>query len=135
APRPDVYTGAMGGFFPREHDAVWSWRWAGADGTWMVGNTTGQPVVAVLRVELSAFMQQRHVALRIDGRPLQTLEVQVGRAFYAIGPVVLSAGPHELAFQALEPPTLAGAALGNGDPRALSFAVGAWQWLRPEQQP
>ena len=32
---PAVYTRAMTGFFSREHDAQWTWRWMGTDASWI----------------------------------------------------------------------------------------------------
>ena len=42
APTPAIYTATMTGFFPREHDAEWSWRWMGADAAWTIVNTSAQ---------------------------------------------------------------------------------------------
>ncbi len=52
---PAIYTAAMTGFFPREHDAEWSWRWMGADAAWTIVNTSAQPIVATLDLDMSAF--------------------------------------------------------------------------------
>ena len=60
----------MTGFFPREHDAERSWRWMGADAAWTVVNTSAQPIVATLDLEMSAFHHPRRLALRLDGRPV-----------------------------------------------------------------
>ena len=40
----------------------------------------------------------------------------------------LDPGDHELVFHPEEAPTFAADAVGNRDQRALSFAVGAWNW-------
>ena len=50
---------------------------------------------------------------------------------YRIGPLALSAGPHRLTFHSLIPATRADSVIGNGDPRALSISVGAWEWITP----
>jgi len=40
-------------------------------------------------------------------------------------------GGHELVFHGIEPPTVAGDVIDNGDPRPLSFALGTWSWDVP----
>ena len=132
--RPAIYTATMTGFFPRERDAEWSWRWMGTDATWTAVNTGARPITATLNVEMSAFHRARHVELRLDGRPVQTLVVQPPRRVYRIGPLLVSPGDHELVFHPAEAPTLAGEVIDNGDPRSLSFAVGAWNWRVGDEQ-
>ena len=93
---PAIYTAAMTGFFPREHDAEWSWRWMGADAAWTIVNTSAQPIVATLDLELSAFHRARRMEVRLDGRPVQTLVVEPSRRIYQIGPLTVAPGDHEL---------------------------------------
>jgi hypothetical protein len=132
---PAVYTATVRGFFPREHDPEWTWRWIGEGATWTIVNTQAEPIVAILGIELSAFHHTRRIELRLDGRPVQTFVVEPPRRMYRTDPLVLAPGGHELAFQPVEPPTVAGEAIGNGDPRALSFALGAWSWTVQGEHP
>ena len=97
-------------------------------------NTGARLITATLNVEMSAFHRARHVELRLDGRSVQTLVVQPPRRVYRIGPLLVSPGDHELLFHPAEAPTLAGEGIGNGDPRSLSFAVGAWNWRVGDEQ-
>jgi len=135
---PAIYTATMTGFLPREHDVEWSWRWMGADAGWTIVNTSAQPIVATLGIELSAFHRPRRMELRLDGRPVenvQTLVVAPARRIYQIGPVTVMPGGHELVFHPSEPPTVAGDVIDNGDRRPLSFALGTWSWDVPGAQP
>jgi hypothetical protein len=118
----------MAGFSPREHDAAWRWRWMSADAAWTIVNTTMQPAVATLSLDLLPFAHARRLAVSLDGRALQTLVVQPARGIYEIGPIGISPGNHVLAFHPAEPPTVAADVVHNGDGRALSFAVGTWTW-------
>ena len=135
---PPIYTGAMRGFFRREHDAEWTWRWMGTDASWTIVNTSAQPIVATLCLELSAFHNPRRLELLLDARPIEnirTLVVEPARRIYQIGPFTVLPGGRELAFHATEAPTVAGHVIGNGDGRALSFALGTWSWDVPGAQP
>ena len=126
-----IYTARMTGFFPREHDPEWAWRWMGADAAWTIVNTSARPIVATLRVELSAFHWARRMELRLDGHPVenvQTLVVEPARRIYQIGPLTVPPGDHELVFHPAEVPTVASDVINNGDPRPLSFALGTWNW-------
>jgi hypothetical protein len=125
---PTIYTEAMRGFYPRERDAERTWRWMGNDAAWTIVNTRAQPVVATLGLELSAFHRARRMELLLDGRHVQTFVVEPPRRMYQTHPLAVTPGAHELAFRAAEAPTVADEAIGNGDPRALSFAFGAWAW-------
>ena len=132
---PAIYTAAMTGFFPRESDAEWTWRWMGTDAAWTIVNAGARPTVATLLLEMSAFHRARRMELRFDGRPVQTLVVDPSRNTYEIGPLPVIPGEHELVFHPAEVPTVAGDAIGNGDRRPLSFAFGTWNWtVRGEQQ-
>jgi hypothetical protein len=132
---PPIYTAAMAGFFPREHEAELSWRWMGTDAAWTIVNTTGRPIVATLGLEISAFHRDRHLKLRLDGQPVQTIAVEPPRRVHQIGPLTLAPGDHELAFQPVEVPTVAGDVINNGDRRPLSFAIGKWDWTVRGEQP
>ena len=125
---PAVYTAAMTGFFPREHDAEWTWRWMGGDAAWTIVNTTERPILATLALELSALDGGRRLELRLDGRQVQTLVVDPSRRTYEIGPLTVNPGGHTLVFHPSEAPTVAGDVAGNGDRRRLSFALGTWNW-------
>jgi hypothetical protein len=129
ATMPALYTAVMTGFFPRERNAEWSWRWMGADASWIIVNTSREPVIAALYAELSAFNRPRRIDLRLDGGAAQSLAIDQGRRIYRIGPVTLPPGSHELRFRAAGPVLIAGDIINNGDRRALSIAVGAWSWI------
>jgi hypothetical protein len=135
ARRPAIYTEAMRGFYPRERDAELTWRWMGDAAAWTVVNTRAQPIVATLGIELSAFHRARRMELLLDGRHVQMLDVEPPRRMYQTPPLAVSPGAHELAFRAADAPTVADEAIGNGDPRALSFAFGAWDWTVQGEQP
>jgi hypothetical protein len=122
----------MTGFFPREHDAEWSWRWMGADATWTVANTGIEPQVVALWLEISAFPRTRHLELWFDGSHVQTLEVEPSRRVYRIGPIAMSPGGHDLLFHPAEAPWPASDVIKNGDERRLSFALGTWSWMAPQ---
>jgi hypothetical protein len=128
ASTPALYTAAMTGFFPREHDRELSWRWMGADASWTIVNTGARPIVAALGLDMSAFHVAREMALRLDGQPVQTLVVEPSRHIYQIGPLTVPPGDHTLAFHAAEAPDVAGDVIDNRDPRRLSFALGTWTW-------
>ena len=131
---PPIYTGTMRGFFRREHDAEWTWRWMGKDASWTIVNTGAQPIVATLGLELSAFHRARRMELLLDARPVenvQTLVVEPSRRIYQIGPLTVAPGGHELVFHPAEAPTVASDVIDNGDGRPLSFALGTWSWDVP----
>jgi hypothetical protein len=123
-----IYTKTMTGFFPRERDVEWTWRWMGADAAWTIANASAQPIVATLALEMSAFHRARGMEVRLDGHHVQTLVVDPLRHVYEIGPLSVMPGEHELAFHPAEAPTAADEAIANGDPRPLSFAFGTWSW-------
>ena len=135
APVPEIYTAAMTGFFPREHDADWSWQWMAGGASWTIVNTAGRPVMAAVNLELSAFHRARRMELTLDGQPAQTIAIDPSRRVYRIGPLQVASGSHELVFRPEEPPSVANALVQNGDTRPLSFAVGAWNWSVPGAQP
>jgi hypothetical protein len=128
APRPEVYTAGMTGFFPREHDSDRTWRWMGEYAAWTVVNGGAAPVVATLEVELAAFHRPRRVELRLDGRRVQTLVVEPSRRMHEVGPLTVAPGEHHLAFHPETAPAPAGDAIATHDRRALSVALGAWSW-------
>ena len=125
---PAIYTAAMTRFYPRERDSEWTWRWMGADAAWTIVNTTAQPVVATLNVELSAFHGSRRLELLLDGRRVQTFAVEPPRRIYHTGPLTVTPGGHELVFHPVEAATVADDVIDNGDGRMLSFALGTWSW-------
>jgi len=133
-----IYTARMAGFFPREHDREWAWRWMGADAAWTIVNTSGQPIIATLGLEMSAFHRVRRMELLLDGRRVENvpaLVVEPARRIYQIGPLTVFPGDHALVFHPAEVPTVAGEVINNGDPRPLSFALGTWNWSVRGEQP
>lgn len=128
AQTPPIYTAAMTGFFPREHDSERSWQWMGSEAAWTVVNTAARPLVATLELEMSAFHRARRIELRLDGRIVQTLVVAPPRGIYEVGPLTVPPGDHALGFHPVEMPTVAGHVINNGDWRPLSCALGTWRW-------
>ncbi|MEP6917901.1 MAG: hypothetical protein ABJC89_19805 [Acidobacteriota bacterium] len=129
ADKPAVYTARMSGFFPLEHDAGWTWRWMGTDALWTIVNTADQAMTATLRIELSAFDAPRRMNVLLDGRLVRTLIVAPARASYDLASIAVTPGTHDLLFHPVDAPAVAGSVTGNGDPRALSFAFGAADWI------
>ncbi|MEO5898363.1 MAG: hypothetical protein ABIS06_21960, partial [Vicinamibacterales bacterium] len=127
-PSPLVYTARMNGFYPREHDEAWGWRWMGADASWTVVNRAQGLIVASVNLELTAFGRSRRLRLLLDGVLLQTLDVPEQRSTWQLGPLTLLPGEHELVFHPETAPDAAEALIHNGDTRRLSFALGTWQW-------
>jgi hypothetical protein len=133
--KPAIYTASVAGFFPPEHDAGWAWRWMGAHAVLTIVNTGERPVDATLRVEMAAFGRPRRMNVRLDGRPVQTLVIAPARQRYELGAIAVAPGSHDLALQAAEAPSVADTVVRNGDPRALSFALGSWDWRVGGQHP
>jgi hypothetical protein len=134
ARHPTIYTAAMTGFFSREHDAEWSWRWMGADAAWTIINTNSRAIVVGIGLEVAAFHRERRMELMLDGHLAQTLVIEPARRVYQIGPLTVPPGSHELVFHPTESPSVADDLIKNGDPRRLSFAVGTWKWTVREEQ-
>lgn len=132
---PAIYLRAMTGFFPREQDAAWTWRWMGPDAIWTIVNTTRRPIVATLTLEMSAFHQARRVSVWLDDRLVQTLVVDQPRRLHHLGPLVATPGTHDLVFRPVEPPTVASDVMRTDDRRPLSFAVGTWDWIIQREHP
>jgi len=132
---PSVSVAHMDGFFAREHDVAWTWRWMGADATWGLVNTSGHSVAATLDLELVAFHHARPFAWTLDDTPVHTEVVGPVRATYRIGPLLLAPGAHTLAFHAVDAPTSADELLHNGDTRPVSVAIGVWTWKLTDEAP
>jgi hypothetical protein len=124
AAAPPVLTGAMTGFWPREHDTARTWRWMQDRPLWIVTNTRGALASSTLDVELSAAASPRQVRLELDGRVLASFVVAVEWRVYRVPAFTVSPGAHQLAF--LVSP--ADPAYASGDPRPLSCALGSWTW-------
>lgn len=135
AAAPAVYTVAMTSFFAREHDRAWTWRWMGSRAVWRIANTTSRAVAATLHLEVLAFNKARRLELQLDGHPLDSFIVEPTRRMYAIGPIALAPGDHQLAFRAVEPAALAADAIAGDDRRSLMFAVGTWTWTVKAERP
>jgi hypothetical protein len=135
APPPVVYTGRMAAFYPREYDAAWTWRWMEPEASWTIVNSSERPIAAAVDVDLTAFRGARRLTIRLDGSDVQTLTAEEQRSSHRIGPLGLTPGSHQLAFHAADPPSVADDVLHNGDPRALSFAFGAWHWTIERERP
>ena len=130
-----LYIAARLGFSPREHHAGASWQWMGAEAAWTIVNPAPHPVVATLELEVSAFQWDRRLELLLDGRKLQTLAIGPRRRTYPVGPLTVSPGHHAFLFRAVEAPTVAADVINNGDRRALSFALGTWNWSVRDERP
>lgn len=85
-------------------------------------------MLASVSLDLVACDVPRRLTIVLNGTQVQTLTVPIQRQIHVVGPLSLSPGTHELAFHPAEPPTHADDVLKNGDRRALSIAVGAWEW-------
>jgi hypothetical protein len=108
----------------------------GADASWTVVNTSDRPIVATLDLEMASFNQSRRMTLLLDGRPVEmSVVVEPLRRTYELGPLTIGSGEHELVFRPAEEPTVAGKVINNGDPRALSFAIGTWNWTVRGERP
>ncbi|MDQ3070901.1 MAG: YfhO family protein [Acidobacteriota bacterium] len=129
---PPVYTAGMTAFYPREHDAEWTWRWMGPGAAWKIVNRSAERQIAHVDVEMMAFERARDLTIVLDGRAVQSLRVSRERATIRIGPLPLSPGPHALAF---ETPHDGAAAAGRTDGRPLSFRVGTWRWTVKGEAP
>jgi hypothetical protein len=126
---PAIYTAAMTGFSPREHDAERSWQWMGTDAAWTIVNTSDRSLVATLALEMSAFDHARRLELRLDARSVPIVAVvDPARRIVQIGPLMVPPGQHELLFHPVDVPTVASEVINNGDGRPLSFAFGTWHW-------
>jgi hypothetical protein len=128
APAPALYTAEMTGFYGREWNGTETWRWMARRGGWLVEHRGNGQITAFVNVEMSAFAQSRRLRVLLDGRTVQTLVVDQQPRSYRIGPLAMSPGDHELAFEPLERPDIADDHLHNGDRRVVSVQFGDWQW-------
>ena len=71
-------------------------------------------------------------AVLLDGRPVQTLRVDAERHVHRIGPLRLAPGEHTLVFRPTDPGAIGFGLVDDGEPRALSFAIGTWRWAVDE---
>jgi len=127
-PRTLIYTRDMTGFSAREHDDRTTWRWMADDASWLIVTPTPSPHVS-LRLDLRGFHIIRPMKVQLDDGQTQQLDVDPEVRTYIVGPFALSAGSHRLTFHSVVPASGADAVLGNGDLRALSIAVGPWEWI------
>jgi hypothetical protein len=123
-----VFTARMTGFSPRETDDTSTWRWMGREASWTVVNASADVQAAVVDVELSAFQHARPLVILLDGQQVQSLTVEAEKRLVRLGPFILTPGAHAMTFQPVDPPAAPGDWHHDGDTRALSFAVGEWQW-------
>ena len=126
-PRALVYTAAMSGFWPREHGDGTTWRWMGADAAWTIVAPASRSSVT-LDADLRAFHHARPLTVRLDEGRERTFDIGEDWHTYHIGPLTLTAGIHQLTFHSPAAATPADEVAGNGDHRALSFAIGEWRW-------
>ncbi|HXG87449.1 MAG TPA: hypothetical protein VNJ02_03855 [Vicinamibacterales bacterium] len=127
-PAPAIYTARFSGFYPRESDRQWSWRWLARDGEWQVVNTTATAIAATVDIELYASGRRQPLELWWDGQPITALSVDPGRHFYRLHLPSVSSGNHQLAFRAVQAPVAPTASRQSTDPRPLSVAIGHWRW-------
>jgi hypothetical protein len=73
---------------------------------------------------LSAYERPRRVVVSLDGREVALLEAAVERSWHRVGPLRLKPGQHELAFEALDEPSLS----PPPDRRHLSVRLHDWRW-------
>jgi hypothetical protein len=129
APPPVLHTIRMKAFYPREYDDAWTWRWMGSEASWTIANSSASAIAAVGDLEIAAFNGPRRLKVLLDGREIQSIEVQDKRGIERIGPLTLSPGNHEIVFRPVTPAMVADDILKNGDSRPLSFGFGAWRWV------
>jgi hypothetical protein len=129
ANRPALVTTVAGGFYDREYLDGETWRWMQQIGRWRVMNTTAATLTATATLELSPFAAPRSLALAIDGRPLTQLDLTMGSRVYAVGPIAIAPGPHELTFTALEPGLRPDQLTDAKDRRLLTVAWKRWTWM------
>lgn len=122
APQPAVHTVSMAGFLPREHDAVWTWRWMAGAASWWIANNTHASLTVSLTLELMSFTPSQVMTVEVDGREVQRLVITNEKHMYEVGPFTLTPGGHDLGFRAVMAP--------------LSVRFGGWQWhAAPEARP
>ncbi len=127
----EPYVGEIRGAYPREYLGGRSWRWAGLRLELDAFSPASAAEAFTLRVELTAFALERHVTVSLNGQRVASLVVPPRPQTFAVGPLSLLPGANVLDFASDEPPTVADTVARNGDTRALSLAVGEWQWRRP----
>jgi hypothetical protein len=120
----------LAGFHAREYDRGRTWRWIGREGSWTIGSLAREATPASLEIELSAFAVRRRVEILLDQVRVEELEVPTDPRQFTIGPLSIPAGRSVLVFRPREAPVVANSLIGNGDPREISIAVGAWRWRR-----
>jgi hypothetical protein len=120
----------LAGFHAREYDRGRTWRWIGREGSWTIGSLGREATPASLEIELSAFAVRRRVEILLDQVRVEELEVPTDPRHFTIGPLSIPAGRSVLVFRPREAPVVANSVIGNGDPREVSIAVGAWRWRR-----
>ncbi len=125
----------LAGFHAREYARGRTWRWMGREGIWTIGSLARGVTQASLDVELSAFAVRRRVEILLDQVRVEELEVPASPRLFTIGPLCIPAGRSVLVFRPREPPVVANSVIGNGDPREISIALGAWRWRRAGERP
>jgi hypothetical protein len=125
---PRVYAAGMRGFFPREHDDSWSWRWMGQSAALTLVNAGTSGATVAFDLEMSAFEWPRVLQITLGGRPIQKIVATVGRRLHRLGPLPLEPGSNVLTLEALTPATAPSDVMGTDDLRPLSVAVGTWEW-------
>jgi hypothetical protein len=120
----------LAGFHAREYSPGRTWRWIEREGRWTIGNLAREATPASLEIELSALAVRRRVEILLDQVKVEELEVPTDPRHFTIGPLSIPAGRSVLVFRPREAPVVANSVIGNGDPREISIAVGAWRWRR-----
>lgn len=115
-------------FYPVEFNEAWSWRWMGPQAAWTVVNVSERSLLASVDLETNAFTHPRQLSVLLDGLEIQRVVIEPTRAIRRIGPMAIRPGEHTLIFRATAPPPVADDVMHNGDPRALSVAIGEWRW-------
>jgi hypothetical protein len=126
---PQVFTGRLIRFSPREYAPGLTWRWMGNDAAWTIVNPGPQDVVVRLDLQLWTFDSPRRLQSRLDEAAEATTWVDPERRWYRLGPFLVTPGRHTLSFRSVEPALRPADVLKNGDTRDLSVAFGDWRWL------
>lgn len=126
---PPIVVVADRGFFEYEHDGDRVWRWMGAEGTWVVRNTTTDVQRVSLALAVESVHEPRDLELALDALPSGALHVPIivptSRVF---GPWLLTPGDHTLVFRASGLPFRPSEHGFGRDERPLTVAFRNVEW-------
>jgi hypothetical protein len=135
AERPSVVALHAEGFHEFESHDRDLWQWMGPQGRWQVRNTTSQPRLAELVVELQSVAWPRTLEVSLDGALVEQVRVQIDNGAYRLGPWLLAPGDHPLAFRTVEPPFRPSEHSSSLDQRLLTVAFRRVRWIDQPSAP